>query len=265
MNSVLESFRFLSVLPVPGGRADERGLAGAVAWFPLVGAALGGLLALTDYACGKAFPPSASLLTAALVLTVYAVFTGGLHHDAVIDVADAFLARKSTEERLRIMKDPHAGAAGVSAVVLLELVELGAIYALPASTAGAAGHFRTACLVSFPILGRWAMSFMCVRFPYARPEGTAAAMVGDSKVRHLAVSTALTLVALSALFVFLVRIPLLIPVLFVSTLGFAEVAGRLFARSLGGVTGDLIGATGFFVECLVLALLASRAAGSLAG
>lgn len=262
MTSLLESFRFLSIVPIPG-RTRDKGIAGAVAWFPLVGAALGGLLVLTDYACEKALPPSASLLTAALVLAVYALFTGGLHHDAVMDVADAFLARKPREERLRIMKDPHPGALGVVAVVMLTAVELGAIYGLPVTVQGSAGRFRMAALLIFPVLGRWAMSYMCVRFPYAREDGTGAAMVEGSRPRDLALATALTLVALAAVFVFLVRIPLLIVVLFGFSFLFVEVAGRLFSRSLGGVTGDVIGATAMALECVVLVLLASRMAGSL--
>ena len=93
---------------------------------------------------------------------------------------------------------------------------------------------------------------------YARRTGTAAPMVKGSRGRHLAIATVLTLAALAVSFILLARVALLIAVLFVFVLAFAEVSGRLFTRSLGGITGDVIGATGMIAECLVLLIMASR-------
>ena len=261
---MLGAFRFLSILPLPRGKVeDESNLAPAVAWFPLVGCALGGLLIFTDWVCGEAFPKTLHLLTAALILVVYALFTRGLHYDGLMDVADAFLGRRSREERLRIMKDSHVGAMGVTVIILLLVVELSAIYALPVHVVGSSGRFRWAALLVFPVLGRWVMAYLCVRFPYARAEGTAAPMVRESRLRHLALATALAVAALVGSFVFLVNIPLLIAVLFVFSLAFAELLGRIFSRSLGGITGDVIGAVGMLSECLILIILASRLPGVL--
>ena len=266
MISPVAAFRFLSVLPLPGGSAEgDDNLAPAVAWFPLVGCALGGLLVLTDWACRKAFPGGSGLLAAALVLAVYVVFSGGLHHDGLVDVADAFLSSRPADERLRIMKDPHVGAMGITVLVLFLLVELSAIFSLEAGVPGCSGEFRMAALFAFPVLGRWVMSYMCVRFPYARRTGTAAPMVEGSRGRHLAIATVLTRAARAGAFILLARVALLSAVLFVFVLAFAEVSGRLFTRSLGGVTGDIIGATGMITECLVLLILASRLPELLAG
>ncbi len=259
MVSPVEAFRFLSVIPLPGG-SEEGGhdLTPAVAWFPLVGCALGGLLVLTDWACRKAFGGGSGLLAAALVLAVYAIFSGGLHHDGLIDVADAFLSSRPADERLRIMKDPYVGAMGITVLVLFLLVEFSAIYSLETGAPWCSGEFRMAALFAFPVLGRWVMSYLCVRFPYARRTGTAARMVEGSRGRHLAIATLITLVALAVSFLLLARVALLIAVLFVFALAFAEISGRLFTRSLGGITGDVIGATAMTTECLVLLIMASR-------
>jgi adenosylcobinamide-GDP ribazoletransferase len=255
----MDAFRFLSAVPMPARHAgDDAGLATAVSFFPLVGGVLGGILILTDWACGKAFPRVSHFLSAALILAVYALFTGGLHHDGLMDTADAFWGHRPREQRLRIMKDSRAGALGVTAIALFLLVELAAIYALPTQLAGSSGRFRWAALLAFPVLGRWVMAYLCVRFPYARAEGTGAAMVEGSRALHFALATLFAGSILAACFVFVVRAPLLIAVLPVAVLAFAEMAGGFFSRSLGGVTGDIIGATGMFAEALALLILASR-------
>lgn len=253
------ALRFLTALPLSGASHGGEGeLAAAVAWFPLAGAVLGGALVATDWACGRAFPRVSHFLSAVLVLAVYALFTGGLHHDGLMDAADAFWGRRSREERLRIMKDSRVGALGVTALVLVLLVELAALYALPSRLDGAGGRFRWAVLLSFPLAGRWVMSYLCVRFPYAREEGTGAAMVGKSRAAHLAWASALALAVLAAAFALLVRIPIMVPVIALFSLALAELMGGYFHSSLGGVTGDVIGATGFLCEACVLLLCASR-------
>ena len=172
--------------------------------------------------------------------------------------ADAFWGRRTREQRLRIMKDSRAGALGVTAMALFLLVELAAIYALPAQLTVSSGRFRWAALLAFPVLGRWVMAYMCVRFPYARFEGTGAAMVGKSRARHLALATILAAAILAGCFLFLADVPLLIAVLPLAALAFAEMAGGFFSRSLGGVTGDVIGATGMLAEALALLVMTSR-------
>ena len=259
MRSLPDAFRFRTAVPLPARRAGgDAGLAAAVSFFPLVGGVLGGLFILVDWACSRAFPRVSHFLSAALILAVYALFTGGLHHDGLMDTADAFWGHRSREQRLHIMKDSRAGALGVTAVALFLLVELAAIYALPSYLAGSSGRFRWAALLAFPVLGRWVMSYLCVRFPYARESGTGAAMIEGSRARHFALATLFAGAILAVDFVFLVRVPMLIAVLPAAVLAFAELAGGFFSRSLGGITGDTIGATGMLAELLALLILASR-------
>lgn len=259
MSGPVDALRFLSTLPLPARRqAGEEGLAAAVAWFPLVGGVLGALLVGVDWACARAFPRVSHFISAALILVVYALFTGGLHHDGLMDAADALWGRRSREERLRIMRDSRAGALGVTAVVLLLLVELAAIYALPVHLVGSSGRFRWAALLAFPVLGRWTMTYLCVRFSYARPEGTGAAMINGSRPRQLIVASVVAALVLAGCFVFLVRLPLMIALLGIAALAFAELMGGFCERSLGGITGDVAGAAGMLCEAMVLLILASR-------
>ncbi len=259
MDSFLESFRFLSAVPLPEGRGEGHALAGAAAWFPLVGAVLGSLLVLVDWLCGRAFPRVSHFISAAAILTIYALYTGGLHHDGLMDMADAMWggAGRTRERRLEIMKDSRSGALGVTAIILVLLLELAAIYSLPVRIGGG-GHYRWAVLFIFPVLGRWVMSYLCVRFPYARSAGTGAAMVGGSRWAYLGGATLLAGAALAAAFLWLTWLPLLIPILALGAWLAAETVGGWATRRLGGITGDIIGATGMLSEAALLLLLASR-------
>jgi cobalamin synthase len=83
-------------------------------------------------------------------------------------------------------------------------------------------------------------------------------MVGKVRLGHFLTSTLIALAALVFSFAWLVSIPVLIPVLILYTLVLAELLGGYFSRSLGGVTGDVVGATGLLCEALVLLFIASR-------
>jgi adenosylcobinamide-GDP ribazoletransferase len=259
MRSLGEAFRFLTAIPLPKRDCEEAALAASISWFTLIGAVLGALLLLVDLGVGDAFPqPGALLISAAAVLAAYALLTGGLHHDGLMDTADALWGKRSggRERRLAILKDSHAGALGASALMLLLLLEFAAIAILPEGLEG--GEMRRASLFAFPVVGRWVMAYLCLRFPYARPEGTAAAMVGLSKPIFLIPATLIAGGALAASFVWIVDVPWMILVLAAVALVFAEGWGRFCRHALGGVTGDVIGAGGMLAEMLVLLLLASR-------
>lgn len=83
-------------------------------------------------------------------------------------------------------------------------------------------------------------------------------MVRYARPSYLVISTSLTLAILLFSYGWLVSIPLLIPPLILLSLVMAELLGRYFSRSLGGVTGDVIGATGMLCEAFILLFLASR-------
>ncbi len=257
MSSLKQAFRFLTVIRIPSRQTADSGLAGAVAWFPLVGAAMGGVFVGIDRLAFAAFPTAtAAFVAAALVLTSYALLTGGLHHDGLADSADALwgLRAGGRQRRLEVMKDSNTGALGVTALVLLLLTELAALTALGSqATAG----LRRASLVAVPVLGRWCMSYLCVRFRYARDEGTGRLMAGGARPVHLAVAGGVAAAALAGCFAGIVRLPWMMPILAAVTLAWSELWGRACSRALGGVTGDVIGAGGMLLEAFLLLLLAS--------
>ena len=158
--SLILALRFLTIVPVPGEEARERGALGRAAWwFPVVGLALGLALVAADRALALAFAP---LLSATLVLSLWKVATGGIHLDGLADCLDG-LGGRDRAHRLAIMRDSRIGAFGAIGLVLYLLIALVALAELPP-----AGRARFLLLA--PITGRLAPLLVALRFGGARPD-----------------------------------------------------------------------------------------------
>ncbi|HLY32275.1 MAG TPA: adenosylcobinamide-GDP ribazoletransferase, partial [Ktedonobacterales bacterium] len=96
--------------------ADAPDMGRALPWFPLVGALLGAILVLVDWA----LTPLLSLgVRDALLLALAALMTGMLHLDGFVDCCDGLLGARSVERRLEIMRDSRVGAYGALGAALL--------------------------------------------------------------------------------------------------------------------------------------------------
>lgn len=226
---------FLTALPLPvRGEVAAADLGASMAWYPLVGLALGGL-AWGLYAALTAALPG--LVAAVIVVLVLEAVTRGLHMDGLMDTCDGYFSGAPRERALEIMKDSHAGAMGVIGAVLVLLLKCAALGAL--TRAGAAA----------PLLAGWAaartLPALDVYFwPYARPAGT-----GEAFTRERAPETP----ALAAAFLLLaVTVAALAaggaggqwwaaPVVALCAMAGAMAAQAVVARRLGGMTGDVYG------------------------
>jgi adenosylcobinamide-GDP ribazoletransferase len=237
---------FLTRWPVgPPTPVAALELGRSMAFFPLVGLCLGGVLLAADAALAHLLPRPVG---DALLLALLALLTGALHLDGFADLCDGVGGGRDREAALRIMKDSHIGAFGTVGLILLLLLKYLALAGLPAG-------IKPAALLLMPAAGRWAPVLLTVMVPYLRgPEGTGAAFAGHAGRRELLLASVTLLAAAAALF----RLEglLLAGGTVLVTVGF----GLWSWRRLGGVTGDLLGAAVELVELatllLVLALMA---------
>ena len=239
-SELLSAFALLSRLPLP----NHRGTGAASAWaWPLVGATLGALGAA--FASGALWLGVTPGVTAALVLALGAMLTGGLHEDGLSDTADGLYGGWTRERRLEIMKDSRVGSYGVLALVLVTLARWSALTAIIVHD----GHW--AALVVTGALSRAPMALVMALLPNARGEGLSHATGRPSPARALA-GLALALV-LAATLTGWTAVPLAFAVLLV-TLWLALSA----LRRIGGQTGDILGATQQLAEVACLAVLSAR-------
>lgn len=229
--------RALAFLTPFGGAAVPT--PAALAWFPVVGAALGALLGGLWWAAAELWPAP---LAAAVVVVADLALTGMLHLDGLIDSADGLLAPMERRRRLEVMADPSAGAFGVGAAVAVLLLRWAVLAALAVSVPLLAGLWCAS---------RYLMAVATTRMPYARPGGLADAFV--TRRRRWLPAAGLFLGAGLAT----AGGPHV--VLAVAVLGVASAAVLGLAdRRLGGFTGDVLGAAGIVGETLGLLAAAAR-------
>jgi adenosylcobinamide-GDP ribazoletransferase len=228
-----EAIGFLTRVPLP---PMPRGrLAAGIPWFPIVGGAIGLIVALA-YAAGSPFLPS--LPAAALATLAGIVLTGALHEDGLADSADA-LGASSRDEALRVLRDPRHGTYGVLALAASLMIRVLALAALEPSAA----------LVALPTahaVARAAMVAVLATTPPARADGLGATFAASSTRRHALLAVGIAGV-LGAALIGLVLLPALALVVTLSWL-----LRRLALRRLGGVTGDVLGAV---EQCAEITLL----------
>jgi adenosylcobinamide-GDP ribazoletransferase len=174
------AFTFLTRLRLPGAKRIQftpAVLTGSVAYYPVVGLFYS-LVSLGIWCLGNLARMDATLTAFALLAAPYLI-NRFLHFDGLCDVLDAFLADKSPEQRLDIMKDSRNGSFAMGGAVLLVLLKYLAILNL----VGSGGLLP---LLLAPPLLRTLVVAMAWRARYPRPTGTAFHLVGQVSPRHLA-------------------------------------------------------------------------------
>ena len=207
-------------------------------FFPLVGLVLGICYALAAWLL--LYVLGMRSLTAALLLILPLLLTGGLHADGFMDTADGVFSGRERARKLEIMKDSRVGAFGVVSFVMLMFVQ----YALLSDMAPL---LLVPALFVMPIIGRLAMVLAVACFPYAREDGMGKTFA-DMADRSTVVIAALTTAVLVLPWGMLATFALVLGTLFV--LFFC----RTMTNILGGVTGDVYGAATVLTETLVLAI-----------
>src|SRR5947208_2420020 len=164
VSRALLAVRYLTILPLSRfSHAGLEALGRAAPWSPVVGAALGLVLAAVDALTVRVFPP---LLAALLTVTVWKFLTGGLHLDGLADCLDG-LAGRDPAERRAIMSDSRIGAFGAIGLIFFLMLESAAVSELPHAA-------RWRALVAAPGIARATPALLGRLFRSARAGGQGA-------------------------------------------------------------------------------------------
>lgn len=221
---------FLTIIPVPfsDGVVEESDLAGWLPFAPAIGILIGGILAGTNLVL--AHWEVAQGVAAVVLVAAWAAITGGLHLDGLADTADGLFLRGGPDRRLEVMRDPHLGSFGTSALILVLLGKYAVLSSL---------DFRGRMLALFGsvIVGRALLLVTAGAASYARPDGKGRAVVAGS-TPILAIGGG----------VFAIGAGGLIDGRFgasgsLAALGMIGLLTWAAVRRLGGITGDILGAS----------------------
>lgn len=222
---------FMSRLPVPHrwsqGLDVDQYVRGIIT-FPVVGLLLGALSGLVFIAaeswCGL---PLAALLT----VLALALLTGGFHLDGLADTCDGVFSARSRERMLEIMRDSRLGTHGGLGLVFVLLAKVLVISELALRDTPMLAALAAACAA-----GRGCAVLLMYHHRYAREEGLGNLFIGKVSAGQTATTLGLTLVIAMGLFGWTGLWALLV------TLVGIFILGQLLRRTLGGQTGDTLGA-----------------------
>jgi adenosylcobinamide-GDP ribazoletransferase len=235
---------FFTVLPVRGASLDVA--AREVNLLPLVGLVTG--------------LPGAVLLQAAQVVPAGVAATlalgavllaGGMHHaDGVLDVGDAIMAHGNPERRREVLRDTRVGIGGIGALFLVYAPTVGALGALCATSPGRAALALFAGEVS-------ARSAMLLTLAFGEPADARSssipfvrALSGPRRTAGIALALLAPLPLLLATSAFAPFAILTVPLVALGAL-------QISATKFGGISGDVVGATGEACRAVLLVLLSA--------
>lgn len=243
MRSLLAAWRFLTRIPLPGPATRAEDLAGAVGWFPLVGAAVGAAIAGAFAALARVLPePVAAVLAVVFGL----LLTGGFHEDGLSDAVDGLGGGWSSDQSLAIMKDSRIGAYGSMALV-------------------AALALRGACLLglgeralwAFPLAMAWGRGAISVVLRLLPPIAEGLAKEVHRRAGWGPPLLAWTLCLLAGGLAWRLGAPRLLPAAG-AALALTLAWTLYLKRRMGGHSGDLLGATAMLAEAAALLVWVAR-------
>jgi adenosylcobinamide-GDP ribazoletransferase len=238
MRALASAIQFLTLAhvssePVAPGKA--------AAWFPLVGAALGGAGAGVYLLALRALPAS---LAALACVAFWTAASGVLHEDGPADVAGAMRAGRTRRHVLDILKHSRLGAFGAIAVVLSVLARWKALEYF------AGPNILAMCIAAQSVPRAAIIGLAWV----SRPAGTGLGYALSSTLSTPAAIAALVQGVLAA-FLCGARAG---AVIIMGAFLIARLARQYFYKRLGGVNGNCLGATEQLLEIFILAMFACR-------
>jgi adenosylcobinamide-GDP ribazoletransferase len=226
LKQFLLALSFYTRLPAPQSQ-DCTKLPQAALYLPLIGWLVGGIMASSFYLADLLW----SQATAVILAFIVGIFlTGAFHEDGFADVCDGFGGGWGKQRILEIMKDSNIGVYGVLGLLLIFLLKISLLGGmLPAAV--------PFVLLAGNSFSRLPPLLLMQRYNYARNnESKSAGAVYKPNLQELAVVTVIALLPLMLL-------PALCVLAIIPVLGVNWYLGRYFYRTIGGYTGDCLGAS----------------------
>ena len=240
LQSCIVAFSMYSKIPMPRTQWTKEHSKYAMCFFPVVGAVIGMIAILISY--GLERMGARPMVRGAVLLAVPIMISGGIHMDGFLDTMDAKSSYKEREEKLLILKDPHAGAFAIISGVLYMIIS----FAMYSELSGLGVY-----VMSIGYIYERALSALAVvTFHKAKTTGIVASFAEASDQKRVRNVQFIYIVLCIVSMVFIhplygVVCALLGMLVF---LYYKKMSNQIF----GGITGDL---SGYFLQLCELAML----------
>jgi adenosylcobinamide-GDP ribazoletransferase len=230
---------FLTIIPSKNGELET--VAKNMYLFPIAGAVIGLIIGAAGYGLSLFIQP---LITGLILTGSLAIITGIHHTDALCDFADGMMVKGTKEKKLKAMRDPAVGSAGVMTVVLYAAGMILAISMMK-------GFALFEAVLFSELMAKLSMVIQANR-GFSAWEGLSSPFTQSMKdPRKLAVAAGIAIIptvifgGLTGVFVVL------------SCVGLSFLLLAVSNRSFGGISGDVFGASNELVRLASLLIFAS--------
>jgi len=230
---------FLTI--IPSKNAELEIVSKNMYLFPIAGALIGLIIGSAGYGLSLFLQP----LIVGLLLTGSIVIITGIHHtDALCDFADGMMAKGTKEKKLKVMRDPAVGSAGVITIVLYAG---GMIMALSMMK----GYALFQAILLSELLAKFVMVLQANR-GFSAWQGLSSPFTQSMKdKKKLGAAAALTIIPI-------VLIGGITGIIVITAgIGLAFLLLVMANRSFGGISGDVFGASNELVRLSSLLIFAS--------
>ena len=218
-----------SRVPVPQVPWNDENRRYTMAFFPVIGLIVGGLIWLWLILCRRL--GAGALMQGAVGAVIPLLVTGGIHMDGFMDTSDALGSWQPKEKKLEILKDSHVGAFAVMACAGYMLLMAAAL----GQATAAQGPLIGMGFVLSRAMSAWAMA----AFKSARPGGMLDGFARAAHRRLVSVTSGLWAAACAAVWALCGGWTALWCALAAAAL--MAYFYRMAMKQFGGVTGDLAG------------------------
>lgn len=239
IRSFIIAFSTYSKIPMPHVDWSEENKRYSICFFPLIGAAVGLVLAAWLWICRRL--NIGPFLRGSIAAVLPLIVTGGIHMDGFMDTMDAMASWQTRARRLEILKDSHTGAFAVIGCCAYLLASAGLYSEL---------NLIWPMLCVF-VISRSLSAFALNHLPKANPGGMLSGFADAAKKRAVDIACSIYLLICAVGLIILWK---WIGLATIAAAGICLLYYRHFAmKHFGGVTGDL---AGWFVQVMELACLA---------
>ena len=230
---------FLTIIPSKNGELET--VAKNMYLFPIAGAVIGLIVGAAGYGLSLFIQP---LITGLILTASLAIITGIHHTDALCDFADGMMVKGTKEKKLKAMRDPAVGSAGVMTVVLYAAGMILSISMMK-------GFALFEAILFSELMAKLSMVIQANR-GFSAWEGLSSPFTKSMKdPRKLAVAAGIAIIptiifgGLTGVFVV------------ISCVGLSFLLLAVSNRSFGGISGDVFGASNELVRLASLLIFAS--------
>jgi adenosylcobinamide-GDP ribazoletransferase len=233
---------FLTILPA-GKDHDIRYVARNMYLFPVAGLIVGSIVGAMAFGISPYLHP---LIVGLLVTGAFVIITGVHHTDALADFADGLMAKGDKESKRKAMRDPAVGSAGVAALVMyfagmIIVFHVGSLQ----------GYGILLAVITAEVIAKYVMVLLAHRGLSAW-EGFSSPFTEAMKDRRkvlAATSVMVITVWFASSYAGLIALGV--------SLAIAALLKHVSARSFGGISGDVLGASNEVTRLASLLVLVS--------